>query len=260
MKLEQLGKIVPRDEACVLLRHSTSVTNLALCSFLLASCLPSPNLKWHHGAKQNQQSKSEIKGFYQSDKGKQRLCSVTDRAVDCRSSGMGRSVRQGRQGRGGGEGRKKKQGMALQSFLLNLWFALDLHAHAELKEGCKIPGEGGAGFTQFHAAAGGAFQGEGDKPEDAAVIPMGPAITRPGTQPSRQVIHSGCVASSEAVRSVNTHGRARVPGRLISSSSVLVSSLSHAQCCCLSFTSFLAEQNQPSFFQACLSKGLLLHV
>lgn len=78
MKLEQLGKIVPRDAAFVLLRSSTSVTNWALCSFFLASCLPSPNLKWHHGAKQNQQPKSEMKRFYQGDKGKQWLCSVMD--------------------------------------------------------------------------------------------------------------------------------------------------------------------------------------
>lgn len=81
MKLEQLGKIVPRGEACVLLRNSTSVTNLASCSFLLASCLPSPNPKWHLGAKLNQQPKSEMKRFYQSNKGKPWLCAVTGSRV-----------------------------------------------------------------------------------------------------------------------------------------------------------------------------------
>lgn len=90
--------------------------------------------------------------------------------------------------------------------------------------------------------------GEGDGPEDAAVIPMGPAIPRPGTQPSHQVIHSGCVAFSEAVRSM-THGRAGVRERLISSSSVPVSSL---RCCCLSFASFPAEQKKSSFLSGLL--------
>lgn len=81
-------------------------------------------------------------------------------------------------------------------------------------------------------------QGEGGGPEDAAVIPAGPAITRPGTEPSRRAVHPGCAASSEAVRSIDTPGRTGVPGNLISSSLVPVSSLSHTQCCCLSFTSF----------------------
>lgn len=80
-------------------------------------------------------------------------------------------------------------------------------------------------------------QGEGDGPEDAAVIPAGPAIARLGTEPSRRAVHPGYAASSEAVRSINTPGRAGVPGHLISSSSDPVSSLSHTQCCCLSFIS-----------------------
>lgn len=47
--------------------------------------------------------------------------------------------------------------MALQGFLANLRFAPDLQYHTELMEGCKIPGEGGAGFTQLRAAARGTF-------------------------------------------------------------------------------------------------------
>lgn len=76
MKPEHFGKIFPGDIDCVLLRNSTSVTNLLLHSFLLASCLPSPNPKRHFGAKQNQQLKSEIKWSYQSDKALPGLCSA----------------------------------------------------------------------------------------------------------------------------------------------------------------------------------------
>lgn len=149
--------------------------------------------------------------------------------------------------------------MALQSFLLNLWFALGLQAHAELKEGCKTPGEGGVGFTQLHAAARAPSPGEGDGPEDAAVTPTG------GDDQARNatmspVIHSRCAASLEEIRSMNTYGRAGVRGRLISSVLVPVLSLSHAQPCCLSSTSFPAEQKNPNFFQASLSGGLLPHV
>lgn len=107
------------------------MTNLPLCSSLLASCLPSLNPKWHLGAKRNQQQKSEIKQFYQRDKGKQRLCSVMDSEI---AGAVGWGGLWGREDKAEEEERGgRMRAMALWSFLLNPWFALDLQTHAELE-------------------------------------------------------------------------------------------------------------------------------
>lgn len=147
------------------------MTNLPLCSSLLASCLPSLNPKWHLGVKRNQQQRSEIKQFYQRDKGKQKLCSVMDSEI---AGAVGWGGLWGREDKAEEEERGgRMRAMALWSFLLNPWFALDLQTHAELKEGCKTPEEGGVGLTQLHAVTQTPSQGEEDGPEDAAVIPTG---------------------------------------------------------------------------------------
>lgn len=166
---------------------------------------------------------------------------------------MGRSAREGRQRRRGGEEGGAGHGSTrlLGQPPVCSRFAVSHRAHGGLQNPwgrrCRFysapcRGEG-------HLPTG----REGDGPEDAAVIPMDPA--RPGTEPSRRLIHSGCPASSEAVRSVNSRGRAGVWGCLISSRLVPGSSLSHAQCCCFAFPSLPAKtEKNPAAFRLAWAK------